>query len=601
MNWGLLKRSAAIRMLPRTGLIVLGVASLVTMIRLGLIESGKLGASNDGVIEIVVALAVLWFPAAAFLLYTGALKRCTRLDLVLPISARTLWSHNLTGVIFTAYAMVAVTAGMMGIQEVGIRNWLLGRWDTPGLNVFDLLPQVFGVVAVSAVVIQSLRPERFTIGFDRRFVGAATAVITAGFALSFGMYYLPAAVSLVPAAAGILIAVGVHRRLPEAFDFAPAPADGEAAPKSATAAAYDGKPATGVRRQVIIFQTAWGWWSLAYIPFVVIMGLLLAGLPNALLPEVDTRFANIAIIWYMLLAIFPNVMKKLHALDALPISKRQLFAHLVLPGMIFLVFGYGASEVLMTVKHVEGERIRFWENESHHYLSIPTDKCEISWDGSPRTNTSPAGETHDAWSTWVTKIAPTRIYSPFSTPPGSSIDFVAWQLSRAVEAVYGETIPPKEIADEYLEIDDEGRVVPRGGALTIQTEHPEFRRSGAGGMFPFAFLLAVAPFLLLALVYFRAFRPGAGSARPRWTMFTILAATFGLHVLVNLGGIAKWFNIWSATAFVEILMRHAVDALPGGVPTAWLLCGIVVAAVYKLAERGFERIEIPLPARKPVD
>jgi hypothetical protein len=331
------------------------------------------------------------------------------------------------------------------------------------------------------------------------------------------------------------------------------------------------------------------------------MGLLLAGLPNALLPEVDTRFANIAIIWYMLLAVFPNVMRKLHVLDALPIPKRQLFDHVVLPGMVFLALGYGASEVVMAVRSAEGEPIRFWENESHYYLSIPTDKCEISWDGGPRANTSPKGETHDAWSTWVTKITPTTIYSPFSTPPGSSIDFVAWQLSRAVEAVYDEIIPPEDLAAAYLEIDDTGRVVPRGGALTIQADHPEYRRSGAGGMFPFAFLLAVAPFLLLALVYFRAFRPGAGSARPRWTMFAILATTFGLHVLANLGGIAKWFNIWSATAFVEILMRHAVDALPGGIPAAWLLCGVVIAAAYMLAERGFERVEIPLPARKPVD
>ncbi len=601
MDWALLRRNPAIRTLPRTGLIVLGLAGLLTMIRLALIGAGKLAASNGGIVEAAVVLAIIWFPVASFLLYAGALKRCARLDLALPYPARTLWSHNLAGMIVTASVMVAITAGMMGVQEVGIRNWFLGRWDTPGLNVFELLPHVFGILTLSAVLLQTFRPARFKIGFDRRFAAAATGVITGGFAASLAMCHLPAAVSLVPVAAGIMIAVRAHRRLPEALDFAPVPPEGEAAPVAVTTATYNGNPATGALRQAIVFQTVWGWWSLVYFPFIVIMGLLLAGLPNALVDEVDTRFANIAIIWYMLLALFPNVMKKLHPLDALPIARKQLFAHLMLPGMVFLALGYGASEIVVALKNVEGESIRFWEKDAHYYLSIPMEKCEISWDGSPRVNISPAGETHDAWSTSVTEAAPITIYSPFSTPPGSSIDFVAWQLSRAVEAVYGEIIHPEELAAAYLEIDETGGVAPRGGMLTIHADHPEFRRIGVRGMFPFAFVLAIVPYLLLALVYFRAFRPGAGSARPKWTMVAILAATFGLHMLVNLGGVAKWFNIWSATAFVEILMRHATNAILGGAPTVWFLCGIAIVVVYKLVERGFERMEFPLPARKPVD
>jgi hypothetical protein len=486
----------------------------------------------------------------------------------------------------------------------------LGLW-------FDQSPRgvINGAIAgllLGSVIINGFDTAVYKARLTRRYGWSASATLAGLFVLILVLSHRPAvsALALVPLAAALWWARRTYVRIPPAFALVPARtavADarggGEASVRTRSSTDEDFRQlgtAGALGRHRVISRVVWEWWWILYFALLLVLGALLAGAPYNWTGDADTRFANVSIIWYMLFVLFPPAMKRLHKVDPLPVSRRSIFAHLVIPSVMCLVVAYGANEAALGLWGTTGEDLKFRKLDCCFYLSVPVEACEFSW-GDPSPNTAPWGESHEAWSTELVQGVPLRVYSPFSTPEGSSIDFVSWQMARAVRAVYNAEIPAEEVRRRYLVVDDEGRVAPKTGSLSIRMDYPDLEPSGRGRIFPIAMVLAAVPALLLAAGYFRMFRSCHGPFARTAAAVAILGTTLGLHIAVYSHAVVASSSLWAWTGAVKIFARRATDLLPGGIPTLWILCMLALVGAYRIAEREFGRIEVPPPSRKPLD
>lgn len=168
---------------------------------------------------------------------------------------------------------------------------------------------------------------------------------------------------------------------------------------------------------------------------------------------------------------------------------------------------------------------------------------------------------------------------------------VAGQISRAAAAVYGAEIPPSEIAARYLETRPDGAVAPRGEGLTLRRDHPDLAPRDPGPMFPVLVTSVLVPWLLLSALLFRTYREGV-SDRVRYVVVFapaafVLIASVGLAVLM----IMDVSGPWVIQAAYELPLRAMAGS--AAVPLVWILCAALSAGAYAVAQREFQRMEIP--------
>jgi hypothetical protein len=508
-----------------------------------------------------------------------------------------------------------------------------------------MMPLLISVLILSCVLLQARHPSLRKIPLNWSHALFVGLTLAGTFGLVVLLSSLPPVGILIPLTLAATIGLRTYRSLPAAYKYVSLKVTD---PGHSDSIVIDAQNITATdspgRWAALLMRTLWstilGWKVLLFFPFLILFGGLFGGLSSWAAGYTDERFANTAICWYMLLAILPAVMKKLHTLDALPISRKLLFAFVIGPGLLSVVTGYGIAELIKAAPSKSVEHIRMMEIDDHFYLTVPAENCHIMWSEPPPDNTSPWGESHDAWRAGLFKDRRVGIYSPYSTPPGSSIDFVAWQISRAVDNVYSTAVSSDatsapitswepldgsgasptlgnsgdetgaahtplftldEIKTRYLEIDAAGRVAPKGGALTILADYPEFKTRGRGRIFPVVMVIAFVPFFLLLWVYLAAFAPGSTRSRQTWTAIVLLVGTIMLHLGGFAGAILKYYALWVHTAFVKIIIRDIDATIPGGTPALWVACGLLLFLGYWLAQRRFEQIEIPAAPRKPVD
>jgi hypothetical protein len=97
--------------------------------------------------------------------------------------------------------------------------------------------------------------------------------------------------------------------------------------------------------------------------------------------------------------------------------------------------------------------------------------------------------------------------------------------------------------------------------------------------------------LLVFAVYLRALRAGVSERLKRRLPWIIMAALLGIHLLQYAFAMAGIGNAWAFAGFLEIVIARASEGLPGGRVLIWAACGLLLAAIYRLAERQFERVE----------
>jgi hypothetical protein len=334
----------------------------------------------------------------------------------------------------------------------------------------------------------------------------------------------------------------------------------------------------------------WLWFA---VLFLFPCGVLLAGLSRVDSGLYDARFLLVPLTVYMLLASVGLPMRNLYRLDTLPLSRRRLLAHILLPGLVLVSIGYGAGK-LWELMGEPKERLSYLEaRDAHFYLYVPAWALEVGWNSHVPDTTSPWGETHEAWSAPLWNGALPLLYSPCHTPPGSSIDFVALQISRAVERIYGEVIPSEEIRSRYLELDADGRVVLRGESLSLQRDYPHLSELGRGPQFPVMLMLVGLPWMLIVTVYMWSFRATISDGKRKAFLIVLMMLVLAVYLVQYGLFFAGSTRGRLFTGFIEILIRDASQSFPGAGVAIWIACVALLYAGFKIAERRFHRIEIP--------
>jgi hypothetical protein len=309
-------------------------------------------------------------------------------------------------------------------------------------------------------------------------------------------------------------------------------------------------------------------------PFVLLFGALLSGLDGRWIED-SMRFNYIWMTAYTLIAFTMHPPKQIYMIDGLPVSRRRILNVMTLPLMIILLVGYGAGQITLQYlgrahpKPLEVIHLVKSNKDGNYYTRVPYSALRIAWDGAVPDIVAPWGETQKVWSGHPVFALPAKLYSPYSTPPGSSIDFVAWQLSRAVEAVYGETIPADDIKERYLTERPDGAAALIATRLQISADYPQLRPiRNAGPVLPVVVGLSYSLWMLSLAVYFQAFRAGISNGKR-------MATAFGLLALMMLG--------WLAVIFGPVVRLISGGYFNGGLTVALRMAGesnVATAAVW---------------------
>jgi len=328
------------------------------------------------------------------------------------------------------------------------------------------------------------------------------------------------------------------------------------------------------------------------VPILVIAGYQMSGAFGAAIRSDDTiRFSLLFITSYAMLAFSGLPPRRLYFFDPIPVSRRFIFAIIYLHLVLLLGLGYGAGRVVAYRAERGRELISYVERDDHYYVSVPLHNGGIALDGSPPMATSAWGESHEVWSREVWSGRSGVVHSKFSTPPGSSREFVALQISRAVMDIYGETLPPEEVSARYLAIDAAGRVVPAGSELTLKGDHPEWRALPHGSVFPVMMLVVCGLWLIALSAYLGTLRPGFTEKRRKGVFWWGMVILMGLHFLQFVLLFTETLDHWMLSSFWMIAIGELTERLPGGGVSVWFLCGLILFLLYRMAERRFIRVE----------
>jgi len=331
---------------------------------------------------------------------------------------------------------------------------------------------------------------------------------------------------------------------------------------------------------------------------IIAWGILLSGFFIG--QKVGVLFLTLSA--YLLFAFVPALLAQVHILDPLPVSRRHLFASAVFPGLLLLSLGYGlgiaAQELRPPAPAVEYQAARsrlYPEIETDQpALRVPMVACRITWMGNVPILTSPWGEAHPAWSQPILKGGRLKFYSPYWTSETASPRFVALQISRAIEGVYGVAIPPGDIRRRYLDPD-----TPESGSLESgrNSLHADFPQLGAPVQAPQApVFLTITGLLLLAMIalYSRALRATVSNRGRKVAMFSLLGALFVLQAIELALGVMGLLDIDLAAGAAQIGAISLAAVVPGGAFSLWVGGGMLFWGAYLLAERYFQRVEAPV-------
>jgi hypothetical protein len=563
----------------------------------------------------LLVVSVVWLAATLYLVFGEVRTRCSPFDIALPIPTRKVWLSHLSAVILSGVAIIGATAAIIA---GGI--WLLwklsGRWMVPVEGLGGMAFQLIAGLILAVVLLQNPLPSQNQLPRTRERIVLAVIVMAAVLALAVTLNAVSPWTALIPLT--LAAAVGAYRlrSLPKAFslaawDSAVAVMPGREEVSDQWRAVYTGKSPGGPALARLLDWTVWRCFTVGVkvkhspwitYPFVLVFGAFLSGLDGRWIDN-SLRFNIIWITVYVLIAFSMHPPKQIYLLDGLTISRHRILNVMVLPLVFTLAAGYGAGRV--TLAYLDRSRpmplevIHFIQDreDGNYYLYVPVSAARIAWDGRVPDVQAPWGETHKMWSRPVIAGAPCRLYSSYSTPRGSSIDYVAWQMARAVEAVYGQSIPPEELKRRYLRERTDGGAALVQKKLTLSADYPYLRRiRNSGPAFPVVIGLSYVLWMLALAVYFQAFRAGVSGGKKMATAVGLLALMMFGWVAVIFGPLVRFLRTYDFNGGLTAAVCQAGDSR---VATAavWILMIAVAAASHRLALWRFKKVE-GVPERK---
>jgi len=590
MSWARIRLRDELRGLP--------LWALVTLVNLGVMLGLDLALAlghGGGSVPSWALVLVGWIGIGAYILVGARRGRCRSFDLTLPLTARKMWWIHLVGRFVAVTVLAGITAA--AIAFVADRSAERVHWGSHPAMVFaDLVTG--GALAALLLEVQRPSLQRPPAG-RRRTLWALAVVLMIPAVLALAIE-TGAAGALAVLFAVVALAWGIDRVLPPGFLVQPDAAveDGNTATDTADTEAGMASATTG--------RVAWrtlagclsggskGWFML---PMLVLMGATLAGLLTAWMGDPDLenlRATYIPFASYMLFAAVLTRLGQLQTLDPLPLSRRRMFAVLVLP--LVVLFGVGFLATVVGIArfgpHEELVDYRSWNTRQPPRVIVPNAFLAFAWADEVPAIDAPWGESHEPLASPVYFGSRRVLYSPYDAPPGSSKRFVALQISRAVEAVYGVYIPPESIAERDLEETSDGRVVPRDGRLHLRAERDDLHPRAASSYLAILLFSAVVSWLLLVALLFTSYR-AAVQQRTRQLAVTAYIVLFVAGMLGVTGlMVQRVVHPAAMSAALAIAGRH-VDASVLGAAVLWAVGMVLTVAAYGLAQRQFRHMEIP--------
>jgi hypothetical protein len=547
-----------------------------------------------GSLEYAAVAAVTWLLLSILLLVIKATTRCTPLDLALPVPHRIVWRTRVGVTIAACLALPGIAA--LALLLVNRINRVPGSVTWSALAMMIAL---IGGAILSVALIQRYRPRECALRLTRGFLLYFAAVTFGILGLILILTAIAPALCALLAVAGFAVLAHTYRTLPPALLLLPTEPD--AAPPRAVAAADVGtiSGAAGQPTWVTTVRTLYAFegsltWAFVLLPFLAIYGILM-GLDSS-------AFAGVQAAWAWFLAVMAAVLPlaHLHRLDPLPLARRRIFPWIALPIVLIPILSYAGTRILAPARRDPLVACRWVELQGQPGrcgIQVSPDLRMASWGGNPPPAVSPTGESHTPTAMPVVRGGRAVAYNPYATPEGSSPEFVAWQLSRALEAAYGVTIPAAALQQRYLTRQPDGRAAWAVPHPDPRQDYPQLTPPIRLNALPVVALIVGLPTLLLLAGLMRPLTNARDEARRRRLSLLLGAGPLVLSVAFLAAAMEDLFDPDSAF----VLARAGLERLTG---SAWghpiILWGVVVALLalgYAMAARAFRRLEIPGPVR----
>jgi hypothetical protein len=602
------------------------MSTAIAMLLLG-IYNYRVAAGQPAILA--HALPLLWLNAAAYLLFPQAGRRCREFDLALPFPAARLWRAHLA-------AILLATSSILGFGLViilGFGSWLTHLPQQYAHTLADAvgwIPSTLSCLILAVAAISALQPHLHRIPSDRRTVIAKLSILVCGFGLTWLLGRWPWYAAVGPLAVAAAIAVRTARSLPPTLSILPDTPRSAGLPvplaDSRTAAAKAGRPgAVAGRTGAAAWDTAaWGSgrngrfrWRLAMmilqalstgpaayivaLPLAFAFGVLLSGYGEAHWFDDELRFSLVPITSYLLLSFMGKPMGKFALLDYLPIPRRTILAVLMIPQVLAIGLGYGASRIALELESDHKPAILCRDIESACHVQLPLAFWKITWDGAPGLIESPWGETVEPRTLPILSGGRAVLYKPYTTAASSSPQFIAWQISRAVQAVYGEQIEPERIEARYLTATPEVQTVVDGGAQVgggvriidkvqaLLADHPDWKPRSDGPVFPVLMLLVGLLFLPVFWLYLGSFRADVSDGARKRTFWGLMILLLAVHMAQYILAASRVVRLDAVTALWHMLIRQF--ASPLGVIILYITAAVSLWLGYRAVLKRFEKIE----------
>ncbi len=595
-------RDRALRSVP----LWIVVTALNTSVLMGVIA---MRVARDGSASLPTRelALVLGLALAVYLLAGGVRSRCRRIDMTLPLSTSNLWTvHSIATYLAGLLVLLASAAVLATHMSILSRR---AAFSGGGESLVGFCAQLAAIWFLAVMVMQSYRADlRKPTGRSAFLTSLATAV---------GIPFLAAllagrsqSLTIAPIAAGVILGYRSILSLPKCLSLSPLEVSSESTGAVAPALAETSE-STPPRDQILshrasrrlvartVFHTppwgsATGWIALL---FVAGFGFLMSGVLRAWQPDADVRLWVATMTVYMLLAFFAPLTFRLPTLDPLPVSRRFLFALLVLPAVFALMLGYAGGWLTQRYLGDTNRTVQYRVEMPHCWVSVPYAHLEVAWDGNLPELTSPWGETHAASSSTLFRGGKATLYSPFNTPEESSAAFEALLTSRAIESVHGTSIPHEEIMERYFVVDGDRLVGLKQGGLTLEEDFPYLGRPAGQHQFLALMALVLIPWFLLLAIFLRTFRANLSDKTRQVTFWSLL----GLSLVLMLGQVAMAVSGLARPdvlrGTMEVALRQATSSTPATV-TLSIACLALVIVSYLLAQRQLVKAEIPMTPTK---
>jgi hypothetical protein len=562
---------------------------------------GKEGIAPRAEGDYVGPVLLIWILVTLMLGFARVGQRADYLKMSLPLSPKKVWLARVISIFaFLVFVIVVALVIMVAAKD---------REQQPLIHhaAAALLMSILAVAVLGVALIQSLRPGMWEIEVERRSVAYMIAVWVLCLAILFGLLSAGPLWSAGPLVAAAILFARIWRRVPAAFTAAACEPASVGAPVALP-------PDLGRRRRAPAFDSSGGaapphWRRLMHKTIVLSL--------YRPVPVAAVVFAVLCFLGFYISGFYPEPLsgpvymfwviglspafivwpaKNVFTLDHWPVSRRLIFPNLALPAICSVWLGLMGGTIGGNLLAPQPP-LREYVGTRHcpFHTRVPDRFLRVAWDGTPPAITAPWGETHQPWTCRPIRGRAALMYSPYSLPAGSSREFVAWQTSREMAAVYGARVAPGEIIehfDRYFERREGGAWALVSWGEPLRADFPGLHlQDWSRPMAVIVLMLGIAWFLTAAWII-TAFYRGVSP-----TLFMLVGRVIPPAIPLCFVAVVVWFGehgyttSWKLTAMANMLVRRLADLLPSNSLLLWGLVITLLVVFYLLAETTFRRAQ----------